>query len=143
MAVLRIIAIALLVTSCAGTPPVVTGGDYGPETLALINSYRAEHGLAPLAPHGALQALARQHSLEQAASGRMSHAGYRERSAAAREAGLSVLCAENVGHKYRNARQLFSGWKSSAPHRTNLLRPNIRYAGVSVVGDFSTFFACE
>jgi uncharacterized protein YkwD len=143
MNALRKIAIALLVSGCAGAPPVVTRGDFGPETLALINSYRVSHALAPLVPHAALEALARQHSRAQAASNRMSHAGYRERSAEARAAGLSGICAENVGHRYRNARQLVSGWVNSPPHRTNLLRSNIRYAGVSVVGDFSTFFACE
>ena len=140
----KTLAAALLISGFTSTAhPVLAAGNFGPETLALINSYRESHGLAPLVPHAALEALARQHSRAQAASNRMSHAGYRERSAEARAAGLSGICAENVGHRYRNARQLVSGWVNSPPHRTNLLRSNIRYAGVSVVGDFSTFFACE
>ncbi len=143
MTVLRTIATALLVSGCAGaTQPVATKGDFGPETLALINSYRASHGLSPLSSHGTLKALARQHSQYLAARNTISHNGYRQRSAQAKSAGLSGVCAENVGYNYRNAQHLVSGWKNSGQHRTNLLRPNMRYAGVSVVGDYATFFAC-
>jgi uncharacterized protein YkwD len=144
MSVPRTVAIALLISGCASaTPSFVTKGDFGPETLALINSYRVSRGLSPLSPDARLKELARQHSQSQAARNRMSHSGFRERSAQARAAGLSGICAENVGHKYRNAQQLFTGWKNSGSHRTNMLRPNIRYAGVYVAGAFSTFFACE
>ncbi|WP_245427141.1 CAP domain-containing protein [Mesorhizobium sp. YM1C-6-2] len=118
-------------------------GNFGPQTLALINSYRKSRGLSPLVPNGTLQALARQHSRYQATRNRLSHDGFRQRSAAARAAGISIVCAENVGQKYRSAQSLFAGWKNSPGHRRNLLRPKLRYAGVSVVGDFATFFACE
>ena len=122
---------------------LAAAGNFGPQTLALINSYRKSRGLSPLVPNGTLQALARQHSRYQAARNRLSHDGFRQRSAAARAAGISIVCAENVGQKYRSAQSLFAGWKNSPGHRRNLLRPKLRYAGVSVVGDFATFFACE
>jgi uncharacterized protein YkwD len=118
-------------------------GNFGSETLALINSYRARRGLSPLASNGTLQGLARQHSRYQAARNRISHDGFRQRSAAAKAAGLSIVCAENVGRGYRNAQRLFSGWTNSAAHRRNLLRPNLRFAGISVVGSYATFFACQ
>ncbi len=143
MKILKIIAMAVLVSSCAGmAQPVAMTGDFGPQTLTLINSYRTSHGLSPLAANGTLKALARQHSRSQAARRTISHDGFRQRSAQAKAAGLSGICTENVAFRYKNARHLFSGWTNSAGHNTNLLRPNMRYAGVSVVGAYATFFAC-
>lgn len=144
MKALQQIAIALLVSGCAASarpaPPRV---DFGPETLSLINSYRASRGLPALASHAGLKALARQHSQYQAARRNIGHDGYDRRLAQARAAGLSGLCVENVGFNYQNAQQLFSGWRRSARHNRNLLRPDMRYAGVSVVGAYATFFACR
>nr|WP_245268030.1 CAP domain-containing protein [Rhizobium sp. 42MFCr.1] len=105
-------------------------GDFGSQTLALINSYRASRGLSPLAANGTLKALAQQHSRYQAARRSMSHYGFRQRSAQARAAGLSVVCSENVAMGYTTPQQLFAGWRRSWGHNTNLLRPNLRYAGV-------------
>ena len=40
MKILKTIAVAVLVSGCTGTTqPVVTTGDFGPQTLTLINSY--------------------------------------------------------------------------------------------------------
>jgi uncharacterized protein YkwD len=119
-----------------------SAGDFGAETLGLINAYRARRGLSALVPHPTLQSLARQHSQYQASRRRLSHDGFRQRSAKAAAAGLTRRCAENAGRDYRNARQLFSGWRGSSGHHRILLLPHLRYAGVSVVGRFSTFFAC-
>ena len=144
MRISKIVAVALLISGCASTTHAVGAtGNFGPETLTLINSYRVSRGLSPLASHGTLQALARQHSQYQAARNTLSHDGFRQRSAKAKAAGLSVVCAENSGYNYKNARQLFLGWRNSAANRKNLLRPNLRYAGVSVVGAYVTFFACQ
>ena len=118
-------------------------GNFGQETLALINSYRASRGLSPLKSNGTLQALALQHSRYQAARNRLGHDGYRQRAARAKAAGLTLLCAENVGRNYRTPQRLLAGWVNSSAHRKNLLRPNLRYAGVSVVGAYATFFACQ
>ena len=140
----KTVAAALLISGCASTAyPVLAAGNFGPETLTLINSYRVSRGLSPLAPHRTLQALARQHSQYQATRNTLGHDGFRQRSAKAKAAGLSLVCTENVGHNYQNAQHLFLGWRNSAAHRTNLLRPNLRYAGVSVVGAYATFFACQ
>ena len=139
----KTIAIAVLVSCCAGTTPQVAAAvDFGPQTLTLINSYRVSRGLSPLALHGTLKALARQHSRYQSARHMMSHDGFRQRSAKARATGIRGTCTENVGYNYQNAQHLFSGWRYSASHNVNLLRPNLRYAGASVVGAYATFFAC-
>src|SRR5262245_5881468 len=143
MKILKTIVVTVLVSACAaGNQPVANTVDFGAETLTLINSYRVSRGLSPLTSNGVLKSLARQHSQYQAGKNAISHDGFRQRSAEAKAAGLSVVCAENVGYNYRNAQHLFSGWKNSTAHRTNLLRPNMRYAGVSVVGAYATFFAC-
>lgn len=143
MKILRTVAVAILVSSCAGmAQPVAMTGDFGPQTLTLINSYRTSRGLSPLVANGTLKALARQHSRTQAARGAISHDGFRQRSAQARAAGLSGICTENVAFRYKSPQDLFSGWRRSAGHNTNMLRPNMRYAGVSLVGGYATFFAC-
>jgi uncharacterized protein YkwD len=123
--------------------PGARADDFGSQTLTLINTYRESHGLSRLTPNSILKGLARDHSRYQASRRRISHDGYRGRSAEARAAGLSGICAENVGHNYANALQLFSGWRNSSDHNINLLRSNLRYAGVSVVGNYATFFACK
>lgn len=128
---------------CIGYTLVAVSGNFGPQTLALINSYRTSRGLSPLTSNGTLVALARQHSQYQSARNRMSHDGFRQRSARAKAAGLSIVCAENVAYNYKSAQHLLSGWVRSAGHRKNLLRPGLRYAGVSIVGDYATFFACQ
>ena len=144
MKTLKTIAIVVLSSACiSAAQQPTTIGDFGAQTLTLINSYRTSRGLSPLAANGTLKALARQHSRYQAARRTISHDGFRQRSAQARAAGLSVVCSENVGVGYMTPQQLFSGWRSSPGHNTNLLRPNLRYAGVSVVGGYSTFFACR
>lgn len=144
MKVLPTFAIALLVSGCVGsTRPPPPRTDFGPETLSLINSYRASRGLPRLASHAALKALARQHGRRQAARRDIGHDGYGQRMAQARSAGLSGFCVENVGFGHQNAQQLFSAWTRSSRHSRNLLRPDMRYAGVSVVGGYATFFACR
>lgn len=144
MKVVHTFAIALLVSGCVSSarpqPPTV---DFGPETLSLINSYRASRGLPALASRASLKALARQHSQYQATRGTIGHDGYERRLAQAKAAGFSGICVENVGYDYQSAEQLFSGWRRSARHNRNLLRPDMRYAGVSVVGAYATFFACR
>ena len=136
-------AIAVLVSGCqSATLPGAPTVDFGPQTLTLINSYRTSRGLSPLASDATLKTLARQHSQYQASRKAISHDGYRQRSAQAKAAGLSGICAENSGYNYKNAEHLFAGWRNSGAHNTNLLRPNLRHAGVSVVGAYATFFAC-
>ncbi len=143
MNIFKTAAVTLLISGFASPIPAVAMDDFGPETLTLINSYRVSRGLSPLISQRTLRALARQHSQYQAAQNNLSHAGFHQRSAKAKAAGLSGICAENAGYNYRNAQQLFSGWMNSPLHRENLLRPNMHYAGVSVVGAYSTFFTCQ
>ena len=89
MRIPKAIAVALLISGFASTTHAAGAtGNFGPETLTMINSYRVSHGLSPLATHGTLQALARQHSRYQSARNTLSHDGFRQRSAKAKAAGL-------------------------------------------------------
>ncbi len=143
MKILKTIAMAILVSGCAArAQPVAITGDFGPQALTLINSYRANRGLSPLASHGTLKALARQHSQYQAVRRTLGHSGFRQRTARAMAAGLRGICVENVGYNYQNAQHLLAGWRNSSRHNRNLLRTDVQYAGVSVVGPYATFFAC-
>lgn len=144
MKILKIATVTLFLSGCVAPTQSIVGSttDFGDETLRLINAYRSSRGLTPLSPHPFLKQLARQHSEQQARRNRMSHDGYRQRAAQAKRAGLTARCAENIGYRQRDARQLFNRWKNSSGHNVNLLRPNLRYAGVSVVKGYSTYFAC-
>lgn len=143
MKILKALAAVFFLSGCLGaTQSIATAADFGAETLRHINAYRSSRGLSPVSSHPLLEKLARQHSVYQASRNSMGHDGYRQRAARAKAAGLTLRCAENVGFRYRNAQHLFSGWKRSREHNVNLLRPNLRYAGVSIVGSYATFFAC-
>jgi uncharacterized protein YkwD len=52
-------------------------------------------------------------------------------------------CAENVGWNARTPHEQFAGWRDSAGHRRNMLDRTMRRVGVSKVGAFVTFFACQ
>jgi uncharacterized protein YkwD len=107
-------------------------------TLKLINTYRAQRGLRVLAVREKLYRLSRQHSQYMAATGRLSHDGFYDRY---RLSGFST-CVENVAWNYPTPSSLVGGWKSSPGHNANLLNSRIRYAGLTRVGAYATFFAC-
>ena len=68
MRISKTVAVAVVYAGCAGTiDSTAATGNFGPEALNLINSYRVSHGVSPLASNGTLKALARQHSQYQAA----------------------------------------------------------------------------
>lgn len=143
MKVLLATALAVMISGYAETAQSAVSGDFGPETLTLINSYRTSRGLSRLAENRTVKALALQHSREQAAHGSMNHDGFRQRLAQAKAAGLTGVCSENVGFGHQSAQQLFSRWRISPGHNANMLQPNMRYGAVVVVGGYSTFFVCR
>lgn len=104
-----------------------------------INTYRAEHGLAPLAWSADLTDLAAAHSREMAASRRLSHDGFRDRRAHTQ----STLCVENVAHNFPTAETLLDGWRRSPGHHRNLLEPGVVRMGIATTARYVTFFACR
>jgi uncharacterized protein YkwD len=108
------------------------------QTLNLINTYRANRGLRRLSVHEKLYLLSKQHSRHMYTTRRMSHDGFYDRYLLS---GFST-CVENVAWNYPTPASLVQGWKSSRGHNANLLNSRIRYAGMTRVGAYATFFAC-
>lgn len=117
----------------------VSSAIFPQQELQYINAYRAQMGQAPLVLAARLNAAAQEHSQEMLSSNTMSHAGFNERF---QQSGFTH-CVENVGWNYTTPGSLFSAWRASPHHNVNMLNPSIRYAGISIVGPFSTFFACN
>jgi uncharacterized protein YkwD len=105
----------------------------------LINDYRAQHDVPPLALDVSLSELAHGHAARMAADKRLSHYGFEERFA---KAG-SPRCVENVGFNQRTPEAEFGGWRDSPTHSRNLLDPDITRMGIGVQDRYVTFFACR
>lgn len=101
----------------------------------LLNEARRAHGLPPLPGDSQLDRLARQHSLEMARTGRVSH--YSERYGLGTERRVRLAypevqdLAENVARN-RSAERLHHGLISSPGHRRNRLDPDFTHVGVGV-----------
>ena len=116
---------------------------FGQEVLALTNQARAEHGLAPLQGHFALETAATSHSQEMLNLGYFSHTsptpGRTDPSSRVRQAGASPnYVAENIfqasGHDTSTVAALaVQSWLESPGHRRNLLSPNATHIGIGFV----------
>ena len=135
---LAVIALTLLATSCAG---VAASADdpYAVRLGKLINEYRAQHDVPPLAPDASLSELAHEHAARMAQDKRLSHYGFEERFAKAH----SPRCVENVGWNQRTPEAEFAGWRDSPTHARNLLDPGIARMGIGIQDRYVTFFACR
>jgi uncharacterized protein YkwD len=130
------VALALLATSYAGAD---AGDAYVVQLGKLINDYRAEHNVPPLAPDASLSELAHEHAARMAQDKRLSHYGFEERFA---KAG-SPRCVENVGWNQRTPEAEFAGWRDSPTHASNLLDPGIARMGIGIQDRYVAFFACR
>lgn len=134
------LAAMLALAAPAGTRAETSAtGPYAASLLQFINAYRAQHGLAPLAPEPGLVAMAREHSRRMAEQGALGHEGFEERF----ERSGSTACVENVGWNHPDARSQFLGWRASPPHDAALRHPGIRRCGIAVVDAYVTFLACR
>lgn len=104
----------------------------------LINDYRAQHHLQPLASAPALSELAQEHAAHMAREDRLSHDGFQQRFANAH----SPSCVENVG-SYGTPGAEFEAWRNSPMHERNLLDSRITRMGIAIEGRYVTFFACQ
>lgn len=130
---------ALAITIAIATPACAQSTDgFGRHLADLINGYRANHGLAPLAIAQDLVSLAAEHSADMAARRLLTHEGFTERFTRAG----SRVCVENVGWNYPTAEALLEGWRHSPDHHRNLLDPKVARMGVVAAARYVTFFAC-
>jgi uncharacterized protein YkwD len=113
--------------------------------LNAANRDRTFAGLAPLQWDPALAVAAHQHALRMAQSNMLSHQfpGEAPMPDRARQAGarFSVI-AENVAEG-PSVTGLHTQWMNSAPHRANLLDPELNSVGISVVQSGNLLFAVE
>jgi uncharacterized protein YkwD len=93
----------------------------------------------PLRVDGALNALAREHSIVMAKTGRLSHDEFPSR---VRRSGYR-MCVENVGWNYSTSDAQFDSWRRSPGHDRNLLDARVASMGIGVASDYVTFIACQ
>ncbi len=104
--------------------------------LRLINEYRAQNGVAPLALDGELTRLARDYAGKLAEAGRMSHelepwGGLEKRLKAGGYA--YETAGENLGQGYRTIQQTIQGWKNSPAHDRGLKDADMTRMGIASV----------
>lgn len=106
--------------------------------LERINALRAENQLRPFVRLDALDAVARGHSAEMASSGQLVHVSSSTGTPEDRvhRAGVGASrVAENVAN-HRDSLQAHQALLASAPHRANILDPNVTHIGIgSVLGE--------
>ena len=100
--------------------------------IALVNNFRAAHGLAPVALDSKLSAAAQQHASAMAESATFSHdkpdGNLTERM---RRAGYAfATVTENIAAGAPTPEEAEATWEQSPPHERNLLNPSVRDAGV-------------
>ena len=109
------------------------------------NHERAAQGLAPLQWDAALAAAARQHAMRMVQQNALSHQlpGEPSLQQRATQAGARFhVIAENVAEG-PNASGIHVQWMNSAPHRANLLDPQLSAIGIAVAQAGEYLFAVE
>jgi uncharacterized protein YkwD len=112
--------------------------DYPRRLTALVNQYRASHGLPALIVDATVAGLAREHSAAMAKAGHLNHSGFPSR---VRRSGLA-MCVENVGWNNRSPEGQFDSWRASPGHNRNMLDARVTRMGVGNVADYVTMIAC-
>ncbi|MGB9723659.1 MAG: CAP domain-containing protein [Chloroflexia bacterium] len=102
--------------------------------LVLVNGARWERGIPPLKAEPMLARAARAHALSMAQEDYFGHRGKDnstpwERIEAAGYQTWQVL-AENIAAGYDTPEKVLAAWLESPPHRSNLLNPELREAGI-------------
>jgi uncharacterized protein YkwD len=138
------IALALLVWVRPGAAAETTrlaaaGPGYAQRLADLINQYRLQHGLGPLALAAELSTIAAEHAAHMAEQRHLSHDGFRDRF----DRSHAKICVENVGWNFPFPEAQLDGWRASPGHHRNLLEPKVTQMGVAVARSYVTFFACS
>jgi uncharacterized protein YkwD len=112
---------------------------YEKALLYRINQYRASKGLSTLSADETLQRLARIHSRYMERENSLNHDHFDDRF---KKCGR-MHCVENCGWNYPTPEDQLKAWINSKGHYANLVARDIKFAGVSKVGAYVTFFACD
>ena len=107
-------------------------------SLALLNSWRQQNGLAPLAVASDAQAKAQQHAEEMAAAGKLWHTNLQSGV----NPGWSAW-AENVGDA-GSADEVHQMFMASSGHNANMLATNMTHVGVgAAIGADGNVYICQ
>jgi hypothetical protein len=112
---------------------------YEQELLNYINQYRIKKGLTTLSSDITLSKAAKNHSQYMNKNNALNHSDFNERFRQSKRS----LCVENVGWNYTTPESQFKAWENSQDHNKNMLNKRTRHAGISKVGSYVTFFACD
>lgn len=106
--------------------------------LAVINSMRAEKGIAPLKLSDNLTEIACARAEEIAWSGEHSHTrpNGRRFTSILKEAGITKgVAGENIGWGYATVSDVCTAWKESESHYKNIMNPDFKEIGIGVAAD--------
>ncbi len=112
--------------------------DYSQRLGALVNQYRASHGLPDLIVDTTIVGLAHEQSAAMAQAGQLNHDDFPSR---VRRSGRP-MCVENVGWNYPSPKSQFDGWRASPGHNRNMLDPRVQRMGIGTVAAYVTMIAC-
>jgi uncharacterized protein YkwD len=139
-------------TACAGAPkPVVVAGSFGSNfratsvvteqmaseparlTLALLNQYRAKHGLAAVALDPQMTQVAYQQAKAMADVDFMDHNIIADFGSRLKMNHVTnVYAGENIGRNIRTADRMFDWWVHSPVHEANIANPRVTRLGFAV-----------
>lgn len=145
----------LAVGACAGSGaprPVVNAGTFGSDfratsvvtaqmtsepaqlTLALLNQYRAQHGLAAVALDPQMTQVAYQQAKAMADADFMDHNIIADFGSRLKMNHITnVYAGENIGRNIRTADRMFDWWVHSPVHEANIANPRVTRLGFAVV----------
>lgn len=121
---------------CGSAHAAASMSDLERKVLAQINQIRVQHGLSVLEPDPRLQRAAAHHSTDMAVSRCFQHddcdgGRWSERIQAHYPHAQRI--AENIAAGQDSAGAVVEGWMRSDVHRANILRPEWRGTGISLV----------
>lgn len=125
--------LGLLLWMATAILPSVARADAVPSATALVNSFRASHGRAPVVASAHLVKIAHTHGRDMQVNQFFSHTGSdgSRVSGRAKRAGYKFcVIAENIASGQRTTQQVMGDWINSPSHRANLLRADVNELGV-------------
>ncbi len=132
---MRWIVSMALVAGLVGAAPAPGFADTA--GLEIVNDLRAEKGRKALVHSPKLERIALQHAKDMQRRNKLTHNGPRgeKMGKRIRNAGYSYCkIAENIAQGPWDTAKVISVWESSAPHRKNMLNPQVTEFGMAKAG---------
>ena len=137
--------VSLAVTALASTASAESLTAEEQELVALINQARVDAGLPLLQADAGLSSLARAHSLDMATTGFFSHSSPTTGEMGERLSAAAVdfgAAGENIAID-ASVQSAHEALVRSAPHRQNLLSPDVTHLGVGIVSNGRSLLVTE